>query len=207
MGKIDCPHCQSVIRAGALYCEWCGLKIPSEIRFDSGRTGKLRAIKLNSGLIIALVLTSIATVGGLVIFQPIKPVAQTETAQEAKARREAEAEQWLMDKREKDVKDQQRMELARGILVVQKLREMAKVPESVRVVSATVSDGGAVCIEYRANNSFNAALRGFAIIDPYDQIYLSNIDSKKFNQKYQNYCWSSNYDITKDVNFYSSEIP
>jgi hypothetical protein len=206
MGRIDCPHCQSVIRAGALYCEWCGLKIPSEIRLESGRTGKLRAIKLNSGLIIALVLTSIATVGGLVIFQPIKPVAQTATAQEAKALREAEAEQWLMDKREKDAKDQRRMELARGILVVRKLREMAKIPESVRVVSATVSYG-AVCIEYRANNSFNAALRGFAIIDPYDQIYLSSIDSKTFNRKYQNYCSSISQDITKDVNFYSSAIP
>ncbi|MBX3535795.1 MAG: hypothetical protein KF826_15720 [Xanthobacteraceae bacterium] len=61
----------------------------------------------------------------------------------------------------------------RQVLAVRQLKAGMKNPDSFRLESATVMDDGTLCVFYRATNSFNAIVPGYATIRK-DRIYTGN---------------------------------
>lgn len=58
------------------------------------------------------------------------------------------------------VEQKQEAEFQRVVLVAKLVRRSAKDPDSFNLTYAGMTDKGAVCLEYRAKNSFNAVVPG-----------------------------------------------
>jgi hypothetical protein len=69
------------------------------------------------------------------------------------------------------------------------VKDMMKDPKSFDVVELRVSNLGAICLTYRAKNSFNAYLQGYAVKTPDGKI---QIDGVKGTEKY---LWAGNCSI------------
>lgn len=59
------------------------------------------------------------------------------------------------------------------VLAVRQLKAGMKNPDSFKLESAVVTDDGTLCVFYRATNSFNAVVPGYATIRK-DRIYTGN---------------------------------
>ena len=69
-----------------------------------------------------------------------------------------------------EVKAREEAEFQRAVLVAKSVKAAMKNPASFTLESAVLTDARAVCLTYRATNSFNAVVPGYAIGTPDDKL-------------------------------------
>lgn len=144
----------------------------------------LRAATLAVGAIAALLILISAT-------RPEKAPAAPEPVPVAAARSPAA--------------DAQRDREFRAVVYAKALRESAKDPESVSFKNVTLGSDGAVCIVYRARNSFNAMLQSEAVVlvDKAGQPLLlqRDRDGNAYVHAFNKHCRSPIQDVTALVQY------
>lgn len=145
MAMTKCSECGAQISTKATACPSCGAKIK--------RTSKLTWIVTG---FLALVVVSVAPA----IMDGQK--AGTKRAEEQAATEAAKTPEQRAAEAEAKAKSE--AEFQRVVTVARALKASAKNPASFELVDALYMPSGAVCITYRATNSFNAIVTDNAAI-------------------------------------------
>lgn len=89
-----------------------------------------------------------------------------------------------------------------ALVIAKKLKAAMNNPDSFKLQTVMVFDGGSTCFEYRATNAFNAVMPGKAVFDATAEKILSHTD-KGFTKTWNRICTKSNgRDITAAVNMF-----
>lgn len=143
MALLTCKDCKNQVSTDAKACPQCGAKVekPHSI-------GQWIFIGLATAWIVSC-------------------VAKGESEKELVARQQAEREaKKTPEQKEADrlakVKTEAEFQLV--VLGAKRLKQMVKNPDSFKLGSVIYTDGGAICYEYHATNSFNAVVPGVFVI-------------------------------------------
>jgi len=63
-----------------------------------------------------------------------------------------------------------------NMLALRRLKAAMKNPDSFKLEEALRMPDGSLCLTYRATNSFNAVVPGYAVVNPAGAIVTSNMD-------------------------------
>jgi len=67
---------------------------------------------------------------------------------------------------QKAIKDADEVKFQRALVLVLAVKESMNDPSSLEIIDASVTDAGAVAIEFRGKNAFGALIRNFAVLTP-----------------------------------------
>lgn len=143
MSIIKCKECAGEVSSTAKACPKCGAKVPKR----TSMLTKLLALILIPGMLLAVFSTN----------------QQTE-----KLRAEAAAIDASLTPEQRAAKQEADERLNAGLLrgraMVRLIKQNAKNPDSIKIESAFLTTAGAVCINYRGTNSFNAVVPGLMVL-------------------------------------------
>lgn len=153
MAMIKCGECGAQISNKAQACPQCGAKRPK-------RTNRLT-------LIFAWLLGA----GGLMAaYSAIDSQQRLDTAAAQAAAREAALppEQRAALARDRAAAASSaaalEIEFQRAVSIARQIKANMKDPDSFKLTGVTLTSAGALCFQYRAKNSFNAVVQGFAVV-------------------------------------------
>lgn len=140
MAIIKCKECQKDVSTTAATCPSCGAKVPKQTKVLTWVAGGIAAFIV------------VSCINGTQKSDAERQIAQNKkTAVEAAkspAQRASEAAKAKHDEREFQF----------GVMAAKLVKSSLKNPASFEFVSAGVVDNGALCLTYRATNSFNAVI-------------------------------------------------
>jgi hypothetical protein len=140
MALIECKECKTQISNTTKNCPKCGAKVPP-------RTALLTWI---AGGVVAVMMFS--CIGSMTKSEDARQIAQAKKAEaEAAKSPQQKASEAAAAKRSED-------EFQFGVMATKLVRASLKNPASFEFVQAGIVDRGALCLTYRATNSFNAII-------------------------------------------------
>ncbi|MGL4576613.1 MAG: hypothetical protein ACRCV9_17635 [Burkholderiaceae bacterium] len=92
---------------------------------------------------------------------------------------------------EKIVAEEKERAFQRGLTGLRMLKAASKDPDSFKVSSMLIMGDGTACLEYSGTNSFNARIRGVAVVDPKGVILHQEHDKNRFVSAWNKLCANS----------------
>ena len=186
MALMNCPECGREISTQAKTCVGCGAGVKPPKKKSSGLVWKSMAVLIGLG-----------TVGSAISLNATEHAEQERIAKLTPAQRQAEADKTKADA-DKAKADEAvfQTEAGRARVAVATLRDASKNPDSFKVKSAIAYPDGAACIEYMATNSFNATLKGSAVLTPKGAMLVEEHNGNRFVGAWNKYCTRTGQDVT-----------
>ena len=178
MALMNCPECGREISTTAKACVGCGAGVKPPKKKSNGMVWK----SLLGAVVTVMILGGIGSTMA-------EHAEQERIAKLTPAERQAETDKAKADadKAQADEAEFQK-KAGRARAAVVTLRASSKNPDSFKVISATAYPDGAACIEYSATNSFNATLRGSAVLTPKDALLVEEHNGNRFVAAWNKLC-------------------
>ena len=159
MSMAKCKECGAEISTKATACPKCGAKVPK-------RTSMFTWAVCGVALLVMIKCT--------LYTEESTQKAQAAKAQEAASATAARAamtpaQRVAADKAAAAVesaKAAEELQFQRAAVFLKAIQAAMKNPDSFKLTQAIRTDAGAVCIEYRGTNSFNAVVPSYAVLSP-----------------------------------------
>jgi len=168
MALIKCKECGSDVSSIAAACPKCGAPVASTstVAATAGRVWTITKLLIGAVLLIT-------------IFRCINTVDESR-------HRTAQTVQQLTPE-QVAAKAKEDADINRALAAARVIKSRTKDPESFKLESFLYYPGGAVCIEFRAKNSFGAVVPGKGAFDGGSRI-LSTADGNKFVALWNEIC-------------------
>lgn len=160
MALVKCVECGHTVSTGAAACPGCGSVVfMAHVNPNANvqRKAKAQAMAITAAVVALFFALLFLLLGGPSQEQKAKIAAAVEASKTP--------EQKAADAAAAAEKARREIDFQFSVVAVKALKERLKSPASFELVSAVLVDGGgALCVEYRGTNSFNAVITEHAVI-------------------------------------------